>query len=354
MKPTLLCYCQHSVGLGHLMRSYALCEALTERFRVVLLAGGELPDGIASPASTEVIALPPLGVRPGGFGSGDPRLSTERAWEVRLERILQTFRAVEPDVVLVELFPFGRAKFMREVVPLLEVARATNALRACSLRDLLVSTRANQRAYDDRARELADAHLDAVLVHCDPRFARLEETFRPSQALSVPVHYTGFVARPATAPAERGDHIVVSAGGGRVGLPLMREAIAAAQGRTLRVIAGPLMPDDDYRALQREAPPNVELKRSVPDLAAELSKAAASVSQCGYNTALDLIRTRVPALVVPYATPEEDEQTRRARRLERLGLLKVAARPDLDELLTFTPGAADLDLDGARRTAELL
>ena len=89
--------------------------------------------------------------------------------------------------------------------------------------------------------------------------------------------------------------------------------------------------------------------RSVPDLARELRRAAASISQCGYNTALDLLRTRVPALVVPYATPEEDEQTRRARRLEQLGVVKVAdahQRPP-DALLDFTPAPAALDLDGA-------
>ena len=85
---------------------------------------------------------------------------------------------MQPAVVLVELFPFGRAKFARELVPLLEAARAAGAFTACSLRDILVSGRDDQRALDDRARALADAHLDAVLVHCDPRFARLEETFR--------------------------------------------------------------------------------------------------------------------------------------------------------------------------------
>ena len=41
MKPALLFYCQHSVGLGHLMRSYALCDRLAERFRVVLIAGSD-------------------------------------------------------------------------------------------------------------------------------------------------------------------------------------------------------------------------------------------------------------------------------------------------------------------------
>ena len=200
MRPALLFYCQHSVGLGHLMRSYALCRGLAERFRVVLIVGGKLPDGIAPPAGVELVPLPALGVEGGRFRSHDRTLSTARAWAVRSELIQATLRAVRPEVVLVELFPFGRAKFARELVPLLEAARARGAFTACSLRDILVSSRENQRAYDDRARELADAHLDAVLVHCDPRFARLEETFSPAVSLHTPIHYTGFVTNLKDSP----------------------------------------------------------------------------------------------------------------------------------------------------------
>ena len=95
---------------------------------------------------------------------------------------------------------------------------------------------------------------------------------------------------------------------------------------------------------------------SVSATSAEKSTAAASVSQCGYNTALGLIRTRVPALVVPYATPEEDEQTRRAQRLARLGVVQVASHVNgqLKHLPDFTPRLAALDLDGAARTTRLL
>jgi predicted glycosyltransferase len=35
-RPTVLFYCQHSLGLGHLVRSFALAGALAERFRVVV------------------------------------------------------------------------------------------------------------------------------------------------------------------------------------------------------------------------------------------------------------------------------------------------------------------------------
>ena len=93
MKPALLFHCRHSVGLGHLTRSYALCAALTRRFRVTLLCGGELLKTIAPPSGVHVVALLPLGVGPNGFGSAHPRFTTERAWAVRAQRIRSTLRA---------------------------------------------------------------------------------------------------------------------------------------------------------------------------------------------------------------------------------------------------------------------
>ncbi len=96
----------------------------------------------------------------------------------------------------------------------------------------------------------------------------------------------------------------------------------------------------------------------MPDLGAELAGARASISQAGYNTTLEVVASGVPALLVPYATPEEDEQTRRARRLERLGAVQVATVERLADalpaLLEFTPRPATVDLGGARRTAELV
>jgi predicted glycosyltransferase len=373
-RPALLFYCQHSVGLGHLTRSYALCAGLAQRFRVVLVCGGAVPAAIRPPNGVEIVALPPLGVGPDGrFVSQDPQFAVEEAWAARKQRIIAVYRALRPRVVLVELFPFGRAKFARELVPLLEAAREDGALAACSLRDILVSRRADQQAHDDRAQALADAYLDTVLVHSDPAFARLEETFAPQAPLRVPVRYTGFVVREATGPSALGPtpSVIVSAGGGRVGERLLQTAAAAqrtlwpATGATMRLIAGPLVPGDAWERLQAAVAgqPGIDLVRSVPDLAAELRGASASVSQAGYNTVLEVVRSRVPALAVPYATPEEDEQLRRARRLERLGALRVLDPDRLDpgslaleieRLSSFEPRPAAVDLGGVSATCRIL
>jgi predicted glycosyltransferase len=133
----------------------------------------------------------------------------------------------------------------------------------------------------------------------------------------------------------------------------------------MRLIAGPFLPDADREELAAAAAtvPGATLVPSVPALGPELDGAAASVSQCGYNTALELIQARIPALVVPYATAQEDEQRRRARRLARLGALRVlepeALGPEplaraILALDGFAPAPATLDVDGARTTTELL
>jgi predicted glycosyltransferase len=125
------------------------------------------------------------------------------------------------------------------------------------------------------------------------------------------------------------------------------------------------MPDDAYERLRAAAAgaPELELVRSVPNLGAELAAAAVTVSQGGYNTTLEVVRADVPALIVPYATPEEDEQVRRARRLEGLGAVRVLAPErlepavlarEIEALRAFEPTRPAIDLDGGRGTCQEL
>src|SRR3569832_310294 len=96
----LLFYCQHSLGMGHLVRSLALAESLAERFRVSFLNGGPLPKGVKIPAGVELVNLPPLGLDQGGrLVSRDRRRTLERAQAVRLRTIMETYHGSRPEVV---------------------------------------------------------------------------------------------------------------------------------------------------------------------------------------------------------------------------------------------------------------
>lgn len=377
-QPAILFYCQHSLGMGHLVRSLALAAGLAKRFRVVFLNGGKLPKRLALPAGVEIINLPPLGMDSDNqLVSRDRRRSVDRACQLRRKMILETFDSLRPQIVLIELFPFGRKKFAGELLPLLDEASRcapSRPLVVCSLRDILVGRPNNQQKHDERAVAIANNHFNAILVHSDPRFARLEESFQACSKLRAPVHYTGYVSPiretnyKSTVARQR--RVIVSAGGGLVGYELFQTAIEAHalvenEDIEMSIIAGPFLPEPSWQALRRAAKgrKGLRLIRCVPDLCAEMSAAAASISQCGYNTTLDILQSGVPAAVVPFAKESEDEQTKRAARLEQLGAVRVADHKQLsaqrlaDEiraLLDFRPKASALDLNGAENSAQIL
>jgi predicted glycosyltransferase len=376
-RPSLLLYCQHSLGMGHLMRSIALTRSLATEFRVTFVSGGRIPRTVRIDRDVRVVALPAVGIDgSGALVSHNRRLSLDRALAERQRILLETFRAIVPEIILVELFPFGRRKFRYELEPMLEQARGgasgRRAIVCCSVRDILVGREA-QREHDERAAALLERYFDAVLVHSDPAFARLEESLSAGVRLPVPLYYTGFVHdRRAIRPARAGlGRMVASAGGGMVGEDLFRTVLdaharpEAAACPPLTIVAGPFLPASAWAALESKMNrrSRVTLLRAVRSLPALLAGAAGSISQCGYNTAMDLIATGVPALVIPFSTDREDEQIKRARRLESLGALRLLAPGDatprqvareMAALRDFRPRPACLDLNGAERSARML
>ena len=373
--PALLLYCQHSLGIGHLKRSWALAEALSAEFHVVLASGGVRPRELSAPRGVEIVELPPVAQdQAGTLFVVDSTTPLDEVRKTRARMLLETYRARRPALVVLELFPFGRRKFAEELIPLLQEAReAPRAIVASSVRDLLVDRGTEQEKHDERTRDILEAYFDAVLVHTDPGFATLDETFRPRTPLTIPVHHTGFVVGTLVSephlPA-RGRRILVSGGGGRFAEPLYTAAIQAYQrlgpsAVPMTIVAGPLCPDETLDRLTRDTAGSrhIRIERTVPDLRLEMRLSTLSVSQCGYNTALDILNAGIPALVVPFSENGDSEQTDRARRLERLNAVRVLAandlRPDtlahaITETVDFVPDSVALDMDGAAASTRLL
>jgi len=376
MTASVLVYCQHSMGMGHLVRSLAVAGGLTDRFRVMVLNGGRLPKGIFVPPGVQIVNMPALSINEANqLVSHDRRTSVERALDSRKKMIRTCLDNLRPAVVVIELFPFGRKEFAVELLPLLEAARSeeTRALVVCSVRDILTGKKENQQKSDDRAAALANKYFDVVLVHSDPSFARFNESFHPSVPLEVPVIHTGFVAQRAKVtsifPPTR-KRIVVSAGGGVAGEALLRMAIEAHDHFEdpeieMKLIGGPFLPDEAWATLRALArgKPQLRLVKYVPNLFEEMRGAAVSVSQAGYNTCIDIVRAGVPALVVPFAKDNDGEQYKRALRLQQLGAVRMLREKDhsparlaaeIRELMKFKVTNPKLDLNGVQTSAGVI
>jgi predicted glycosyltransferase len=369
MKPLALLYCQHSLGLGHFVRSLLLAEALTAAFDLVFINGGPVPRDFDLPASVHFAHMPPLRMLEDGSLAGDGDVDAILA--DRRERMLALVAERTPALLIVELYPFGRKKFAPELDPLIAAVRACGGKIACSVRDILVNERADQARHDERAARCLNQAFDAVLVHADERMARLGDSFKPATPLAIPVHHTGFVAKLGSASASDPDGpTLVTAGGGIVGHALYRAALEgqpmlwARRRWPMMLVAGPFFPEPDWQALVVAARdiPGITLARAVPSMKPLLQRAGRIASQCGYNSALEIVQNCKPALFVPFARGQESEQTVRAMQLQALGLADWTAEEGLDganlaeRLLALRrPVPAILpDFNGAAKSAAIL
>ncbi|MCG3163165.1 MAG: hypothetical protein JMDDDDMK_04548 [Acidobacteria bacterium] len=377
MKKRVLFYCQSLLGIGHFIRSRELLYALRD-FEVCFLYGGEFVPGFDLPDWVEVVYLPAI-KSDASFQRLYAVNSSDSLPEIQARRkdaALEAFGRFAPDVLLIELFPFGRKKFNFELLPLLAHARDARpeVKIVCSLRDILVR-RPDQARYEAEVCAVMNQYFDLLLVHADPRLQRLEETFGSVDRLNCAVRYTGYVAQPShdkpKPRVETDPLIVVSIGGGRVGHELIVCALDAetrlSAPHRLHILTGPHMPDEQFESLRRrvEGLSHVILQRHTTQFLTCLRQADLSISMAGYNTCMDILSSGVRALVWPFNEHENDEQTRRARKLEGLGCVSMLdpARLEPDYLaaeivrcLSLPPPSPSfaLDLQGAPRTAELL
>lgn len=375
-KPRLLFYCQHILGMGHFARSIEIVKGLTA-FDVYFLNGGDVIPNFELPRGVTFIDLPPIksDAEFRQIAAADSALSLEAVKQARLTLILEACERIRPHIAIIELFPFGRRQFAFELLPMLERLRPMGTMIACSLRDILVARKHNREHCDERTCRIMNGHFDLLLIHSDPRFQRLDETFPLVSRLTCNIHYTGFVAQtpPAIRQYRNGKPlIVVSIGGGRVGGELLECAIEASaaiersQTHHMRVFAGPFMPEEQWQRARRLAAgsKNVTLERFSPHFLEHMAEADLSISMAGYNTCMNVLAVGVRSLVYPFTGGDNEEQTIRARKLEQLGAVSILRPEDLTpgalgqriihSLQSPQPGNTALNVNGVARTAELL
>jgi len=343
-------YVQHLLGSGHLRRAASLARACAAAGMDTFLVSGGRPIGDLDFGQASFLQLPPTAARDENFsGLIDERgADVDDAWRAaRCDALLTAFARLHPDALVTETYPFGRRQMAFELAPLLDAAWSTRPrpLVVSSVRDIL---QAKSGKVSDQMASIA-RRFDHVLVHGDPDFVALNASFPLNAAIAAKLAYTGYIAEPTEPRGEAGDpgwdEVIVSSGGGAVGAALLATVIAArplsttACGATWRVLAGSELPADDFARLRAAAPRGVIVERARPDFRRLLANARLSVSQAGYNTVMEILATRVPAVLVPFAGNGQTEQPMRA------DLLRARGRAELvtESALTPTTLAAAID-----------
>lgn len=371
-QPKVLFYVQHLLGIGHLMRSVRICEALSDINVDVTLVTGGMPVSGFPPDGIKHIELPPIAVRDGDFSQivdSDGRQIDDDFKAERSAQLLEVYRNTAPDLVVLEAFPFGRRQLRFELLPLIEAISKTTPkpVLVSSIRDFL--QRRTKPGRDDYVVQLIKQFFDKIVIHGDPTFTTLSDSFPKSVQFEDKIAYSGIVcAKPVAEQTEVFD-VVVSAGGGAVGTELVQASIDAANllpdSLTWCIITGPNSPINHQLASIRLTSPNITFDEFRGDFPSLLRSAQLSVSQAGYNTVSDILKAECRCLLVPYSSSGETEQLDRATRLTDRGLANMLHAEDLtaehlaskiwSSLHQATPTQMSLSLntEGASETARI-
>lgn len=370
----IMFYVQHLLGIGHQRRGATLSRALQAAGLGVTYVSGGLETPNLDLGGAALVQLPPVRATDLFFKelvdeNGRP---IDDAWRARrAAALLATYRRVDPHVVMLELYPFGRRQMRFELLPLLDaaVASAHRPVIVSSVRDILVASPKPERQLETLDR--IKTYFEQVLVHGDPDLIPFEATFPHAREIAGKLNYTGYVVDErglSGGPGADGyDEVIVSAGGGAVGADLLRTAIAARALSSMkdhkwRVMAAANASDDEIAALRLAAPAGVVVEPSRGDFPSLLMNCALSISQGGYNTMMECLRAGCRTLVVPYAAGLETEQTLRADLLEKRGALTVLREAEMTvakmaqaiDRAVRPGGKVNLNTDGAARSTELL
>ncbi len=366
---------QHLLGTGHVVRATGIGKALAaEGVEVTLASGNRIPPTLDTGA-LEIVELPACKSPDAAF----KRLVTldnediDDAWKIaRVEKTIQAFEAKDYDLLLTETYPFGRRQLDFEMTPLLEAAhgRRSPPLIATSIRDILV--RKKELWKEEWMASQALRYYDRILIHSDPDFVRLGDSFPFADRVDHLVRYTGYVggdARPPAVGTDGEDEVIISCGGGAVAENLLSAALEAhplsrrAEDATWRILIGHDISDEAFAIYRRSAADGVIVERARRDFPELLKRARLSVSQAGYNTVLDILIAGVPAVFVPFAQVNETEQGQRAEALAAHGRAVVTAEKGLtperlaaaiDDALALPRSHHQVLLGGAKRSADIL
>ncbi|MFK5979976.1 MAG: glycosyltransferase [Rhizobiaceae bacterium] len=373
-KPTVMFYVQHLLGIGHVFRAVRVAQALARAGCETHVVWGGTKIESLNTDGLQMTYLEAVRVQNEDFKTllktdGTPISEAEK--EQRGRNLLDLFYKVKPDIVITEAYPFGRRQMRFELLPLLQAVKNAgwHPMMVSSIRDIMQENRVEKRVRESI--DLIKNWFDLVMVHGDESLISVGETLQNTGEIADKIVHTGLVTPTPVdmdvAPSIKPD-VLVSAGGGAVGLGLMKVAIEAMKHckkfpTNWVLVTGPDLPQQEFDQLLHDAPSGMKVIRFIPDLARVMAASMVSVSRAGYNTVGDILRAGTRAVLVPFAGGIETEQLRRAQMMDERGVATLHLEDDLTpenlaksiDIAADKPVAVfDLDLNGANNAAKML
>jgi len=327
-------YSQDGFGLGHMQRTCSIAwEIYRLRPEASILTFSDSQLGQFFPISPhhDYIKLPSIAKdSPGNWQATHLSMSFPEILHLRKQLISNVLLNYTPDIFLVDHMPHGA---MGELLPALEAIKHSriHTQVVLGLRDILDSPEVTINRWKiEGAYDVIERYYARILVFGMQDVYDVVERYQIPEGDARKVFYCGYVTNLAKASdaqnirarylADKSTNtrlIVVMAGGGADAYPMMSTLIDALpkvlkdQPCVLAVITGPFMPaeligDLSHRAAQLP----IHMMESVNDSLSYISAADLVIAMAGYNTSVEILRMKKPAILIPRAGPSAEQRTR--------------------------------------------
>jgi len=330
-------YSHDTFGLGHLRRCREIAHTLVERYKglhVLIVSGSSIAGAFDFRARVDFVKIPSvIKLHNGEYTSLADHIDLAETLQMRRAIIRQTAELYRPNIFIVDKEPLGLRGELEQTLVMLKSLGATLVLGLREVLDSPEQVRAEWQRSD--ALRKIEALYDAVWVYGCERF------WDPLTGLDVPrsvrcrMTFTGHLGRSAprlqnpTRQELPKDYILVTAGGGGDGGPLMQQVLAAREyDRSLEfplvMVLGPFMSSETRAEIHARAKrvPNVTVLDFERQIESIVLGARAVVSMGGYNTFCEILSFDKRSLLVPRSQPRR-EQLIRATRAAELGVVDV-------------------------------
>ena len=327
-------YSQDGFGLGHMQRTCSIAwEIYRLRAEASILTFSDSQLGQFFPISPhhDYIKLPSIAKdSPGNWKATHLSMSFPEILHLRKQLISHVLLNYAPDIFLVDHMPHGA---MGELLPALEAIKHSriHTQVVLGLRDILDSPEVTINRWQvEGAYDVIERYYARILVFGMQHVYDVAEKYQIPEDDAKKVFYCGYVTNLDTASNAQlvrarylanqsmdARLIVVMAGGGADAYPMMSTLIDALpkvlekQQCVLAVVTGPFMPAELIADLNRRvAQLPIYMMESVNDSLGYISAADLVISMAGYNTSVEILRMKTPAILIPRAGPSAEQRTR--------------------------------------------
>jgi len=355
---------QYIYGLGHSNRIKLIAEETAKYTDVLIINQLFKPplDFTVPEVSFLENTKPPKGVSLSGY------VQNENVINFRISKFIETLDKYDIKLLVSEGFPFCRHQYSHELFKCFDECKKRGIKIVISIRDFPWDDPHEEQLKDwvNYTQNIVTRYYaQRILVHGDPNILPLysdrtnkANTKELIEQIDDLIYYTGYVCDNSLKKHKRkNNHIYVSTGLNKnEGLLLFKEITKIAHKFPDYKFIMPIA--NRYTDLKSKAKGNMIFVDYIPNLAKKLESCAGIITYGGYNTTVEILKTNVPAIIIPRQDGQKVEQFVRAYVFEPYNYFKVLNNQEFSKLedtiklmLNTKPNEFEFELNGREKSA---